>query len=493
MRIPSTLQLVRFVALHAIGQKDATPQFSKSFELDSISLLRNPAMGWMLYEEGASFQEEHKNYDPIIFWKEMDEVNAAEYANIFYIRVHWKVMEPQEGKYVWKFDKVYQEYIKKAEDRGLKLAFRIFFDNGTPDWVYAAGCESTLDPPMSLKNDKQPYYDDPIFLSKLENFIKAFAEEYDNPARVDFIDAYGLGRWGEGHGVTLKDQKNYKKVIEKVTSDYARYFKNILTVYNLSAGDWHISKSAVFDKLGFLPRRDGVGSHWYSDTERKYMTDLFPEKAFIGEGCYWFGARDKDTTYHTKTAFFDDIRFPRMRTWNDALTVAVDDAIASRSNTFDLRTPFETKTWIEKLPNKVQEFITYGGYRLYPESISVNQTDRTLNINHYWRNFGIGVLPNNHPNWNHKYKVAFALIHPKTKTVVYNVVDPMADPGTWLKGETYGYPDLKVTIPKSVKRGNYHLAVAIIDTTTGKPGIKLAFKDQSISNGWTIINPIEIN
>src|SRR5699024_11817024 len=127
-------------------------------------------------------------------------------------------------------------------------------------------------------NDKLPYFDDSIFLSKLHNFVKAFAKEYDDPSRVDFVDAYGLGRWGEGHGVTLKDQSNYKMVIEIVTCFYARHFNKILTVYNLSKNDWHLSKPLVYDKLGFLPRRDGIGSHWYDDTEREYMDELFPDR-----------------------------------------------------------------------------------------------------------------------------------------------------------------------------------------------------------------------
>ncbi|WP_432221389.1 hypothetical protein ACRASX_12020 [Flavobacterium sp. TMP13] len=222
------------------------------------------------------------------------------------------------------------------------------------------------------------------------------------------------------------------------------------------------------------------------------MKELFPAKAFIGEGCYWLGPRDKDTTYQTQKAFFDDKRFPRMKTWNDALSVAVDDAIACRSNTFDLRTPFENKTWIEKLPNKVQEFITYGGYRLYPESVTVAQNNRNLVINHFWKNFGVGVLPNNHPNWNNKYKVAFGLINPKTGQVVYNVVDPIANPGKWLKGETYSYPDLNLSIPKSVPKGDYQFAVAIIDATTGKPGIKLSIQDSPLNNQWTLVKRLEI-
>ena len=489
MRIHITLFLFLCGLLSVKAQEKS---FTKTFELDSVTLLRNPAMGWMLYEEGASFEPKSKNYDPVIFWEEMDEVNASKYANILYIRVLWKVMEPEEGKYAWKFNKAYQEYIKKAEARGLKLAFRIFFDNGTPDWVYKAGSKSTLDAPLNLKNDKQPYYDDPIFLSKLENFITAFAKEYDDTARVDYVDAYGLGRWGEGHGVTLKDQKNYKKVIEKVTGSYARHFKKILTVYNLSRSDWRFSKSLVFDKLGFLPRRDGVGSHWYDDTERGYMKELFPTKAFIGEGCYWFGARDKDTTYQTKTAFFDDKRFPGMKTWNDALSVAVEDAIASRSNTFDLRTPFESKTWIEKLPHKVQRFISHGGYRLYPESIAVQQSNRNLSIDHTWKNYGVGVLPNNHPNWNNKYKVAFALLDPISGKVAYRSIDRITNPGIWLKENMYSYYDYNFDIPKSVKKGNYQLAVAIIDETTGKSGIKLAIKGNELLNDWSVIKKINI-
>lgn len=488
MRRLSIIYLIIIFGILTLNGQDNPPnQLQKAFTLDSVSHLRNPAMGWVLYEEGASFKEQDTNYDPKIFWEEMDEVNASSYANILYIRVLWNVMEPEEGKYAWKFNKEYLEYIKKAEERGLKLAFRIFFDNGTPDWVYEAGSKSTLDPPLSLENDKQPYYDDPVFLSKLENFIAAFAKEYDDPSRVDFVDAYGLGRWGEGHGVTLIDQANYKWAIEKVTTAYARNFKNILTVYNLSGGDWRFSKTSVFDKLGFLPRRDGIGSHWYDDTERGYVKELWPEKALIGEGTYWFGARDKDTTAITKEPFLNDPRFPRMRYWTDALSVALEDALENHSNTFDLRTPFESKVWIEKLPDEVQKFITHGGYRFYPDSIAVQQNKRSFKIDHFWKNFGVGVLPNNHPNWNNKYKVAFALLDSKSEKPVYTFVDPIADPGTWLKGDVYGYYDLNHTIPKSVKTGTYNLVVSIIDSTTGKNGIKLSISKEELIKDWALI------
>lgn len=461
-----------------------------TFEPDTTSVLRNPAMGWTLYEEGASFLEKDREYyDPVKFWKEMDEVNASSYANILYIRVLWQVMEPEEGKFAWIYNEEYKEYIRKARSRGLKLAFRIFFDNGVPDWVYAAGCHSTLEPPMNLKSDKQPYYDDPIFLNKLEHFIKAFAKEYDNPAEVDFVDAYGLGRWGEGHGVTLKYASNRSNVIQRVTECYAKYFTKILTVYNLSMADWDISKPLVYDKLGFLPRRDGIGSHWYDDQERNCMKELFPDKAVIGEGCYWFGYSKKDTTYDDQTDFINDPRFPGMKNWSDVLSVSVDDAIASRSNTYDLRTPFECKVWLEQLPHKVQQFITHGGYRLFPDTIQVVKNENVLTISHSWKNRGIGVLPNKHPNWNYKYKVCFAVMDISTGNIIATHIDSKAEPSDWLLNNSYWY-QVKMDLSSLPKSYNYKLAVAIIDTTTNKPGIILSVDNSLLKDGWLLLSSI---
>src|SRR5699024_6949399 len=99
------------------GQGSPSLTYHKVFTLDSISLLRNPAMGWILYEEGVDFLENSEKNNPERFWKMMDSVHASDYANILYVRVPWKVMEPEEGKYAWKYNKEYSAFIQKAEDR----------------------------------------------------------------------------------------------------------------------------------------------------------------------------------------------------------------------------------------------------------------------------------------------------------------------------------------------------------------------------------------
>ncbi|MFV0270069.1 MAG: hypothetical protein ACK5HZ_00045 [Macellibacteroides fermentans] len=482
--------LVYICASIQLGSSSVGKRFMVSYEPDTLSILRNPAMGWVMYEEGWSFKPSHRQwYDPVRFWQEMDAVQAHQYANILYIRVLWNVLEPEEGKYAWIYNEEYKAYIQKAKDRGLKLAFRVFFDNGVPDFVYQAGAHSTLEPPLNREKDKMPYFDDSVFLEKLSNFVKAFAKEYDDPDVVDFVDAYGLGRWGEGHGVTLKDKEKLPFVIETVTSTYARCFKRVLTVMNLSYADWQYTKPIVFDRLGFLPRRDGIGSFWFGDEDRKYLNELFPQKAHIGEGCYWFAFPHKDST--TYDAFKRDKRF-KMNSFYDAFTVAVDDALATHSNTLDLRVPYQCKYWIEQLPHQVQRFITHGGYRLYPQSIEVEQQGKTLCIRHTWFNLGVGVLPNRHPNWNQKYKVSFALLDPGTKEIKYNQFDPDAEPADWVAGTAYTYTT-RLGLTKGIKKGEYLLCVAIVDSTKGyMPGIKLSLPTEHLVNDWTYINKVKL-
>ncbi len=436
-------------------------------------------MGWMIYEEGWSFAGGSDNpYNTTVFWAEIDEIQAHQYANILYLRLPWKLLEPHEGVYAWDTNSDYQQFIQEAKDRGLKLAFRIKPYEGVPQFVYDAGARAA--------NSQQPYYDDPIFLDKFENFIAAFAEEYNDPDIVDFIDAYGLGKWGEGHGIMLTNQQNYDDVIQRVTGDYARYFDKVLTVINLSQLDYHYVKPLVYDQLGFLPRRDGIGSHWFDDVERGMLQQLFPDKAFIAEGCFWFHMKNKDTT---QIQYRSDQRFT-MNNLSEVFTVGVDDALASHANTYDMRVPYQCKFYIEKLPNKVQDFISFGGYRFFPDSVVVDQVQGAIEIKHYWSNKGVGKLPNNHPNWNYKYKIAVGLMDEQSGEVIYSEIDTAIDPGTWLRGVNNGYTTT-VNIPSSLT-GSYDLCLAIVDTSKGtEPAISLAVDQSHIRENWLIVKSVE--
>ena len=65
--------------------------------------------------------QEHANksniYTPEVFWKQMEECKAADYSNILYIRMLWKDLEPEGGKYAWIYNERYKWYIQKAKDK----------------------------------------------------------------------------------------------------------------------------------------------------------------------------------------------------------------------------------------------------------------------------------------------------------------------------------------------------------------------------------------
>jgi hypothetical protein len=172
-----------------------------------------------------------------------------------------------------------------------------------------------------------------------------------------------------------------------------------------------------------------------------------------------------------------------MKGWPETLKKGLDDALNFHSNTFDLRVPKEAKLWIEEMPDQVQRFITNGGYRLLPSIITYTNnasSEGKINISHTWQNTGVGLLPNNHPNWNKKYKVAFALLDPKNKKVVSQTILEDVNPGFWIRGRYYTYHD-QITIGPG--KDSLLLAVSVFDTRKKEPGLELSVKEQSV-NKW---------
>lgn len=93
----------------------------------------------------------------------------------------------------------------------MRLSLRVIVDSrdrkneATPAYVFDAGAKYYTD-----NGKRSPYPDDPIFQEKYAKFIEAFAQKYNNPDLVEFIDGYGLGKWGEAHTMKYIDPKTVK-------------------------------------------------------------------------------------------------------------------------------------------------------------------------------------------------------------------------------------------------------------------------------------------
>lgn len=171
---------------------------------DSVRVLKNPYKGWYhhLLDNGIK-KYAIKDDDLFFSFPGMDHL---------YLRLAWSYLEPGEGEFDWTdIDRVVAKYVPK----GYKISFRIsssetgsYPDNfgeltegvhyATPSWVRKAGAEGTV-----VDNGRisfwVPRWGDPVYLEKLDNFHKAFAERYGDQSWVSYVDIGSIGDWGEGH------------------------------------------------------------------------------------------------------------------------------------------------------------------------------------------------------------------------------------------------------------------------------------------------------
>lgn len=456
---------------------------------DTISLLRNPCMGWGLYDDA---NDQVQNADE--YWNKQDSA-ALKYASFFYVRWRWSEMEPEEGKYAWIYNENYKKLINGALERGLKLCFRIYnhsqdnWSQSTPDYVRKAGAKGFWAKGYHGEKLWSPYPDDSIFLEKLEKFVEAFAEEYDNSAIVDFVDAYNIGFWGECHSITLQNpgQENLEKLLDKITTIYSNNFKNVMLALPFNSQvKFDAERRIAIEPKGYSMRRDGLGSMWYTDEEQLIAQNMYGKTLLIGESCWWQSCSD------TVRPFANDKRY-KLNTWRDVYDLTYKHAIEGHFNTLDLREIPETTGWTTRAGDLVQKFIVNGGYRIYPRSVSFSDkmyNGKSYVINHSWINTATGYLPNNVRNWRYKYKPAFALLNDENIPVkIY--VDRNAEPSQWLTGLEFNY-SFGINVD-NIFPAKYRLAVAIVNTENDNiPEIKLAISEKTIINGWYVIGNVEI-
>ena len=171
---------------------------------DTIRPLVNPDKGWY----------HHMLDNGIRKYLIQDENDLTSFPGMdhLYLRLAWAYLEPEEGKFDWSYiDNIVEKYVPM----GYKISFRISCKetgpapssvpheiNGiryaTPYWVVKAGAKG-IERPEFGSASWTPDWDDPVYLEKLDNFHKAFAEKYDGKPWVRYVDVGSIGDWGEGH------------------------------------------------------------------------------------------------------------------------------------------------------------------------------------------------------------------------------------------------------------------------------------------------------
>jgi len=467
------------------------------FTPDSTRVLRNPLSGWVMYM-GRNWDEnfwDTLGYDSVVT-SEGDTVRVSDYVSCAYMRTSWKSFEPEEGKYIWDDpDSRLMRLIRSVLDRGLKIAFRIVVDGrdqgqNTPQYVFDAGADGYYDPKAPGKN-RSPYPDDPVFQEKYSKFLRAFAQEFDDPEKFEFIDAYSLGKWGESHSMIYKDNANKRKVFDWMIDLATDCFKRVpmLIHYHRMLGDpatdgWGSvpadAEALIADATakGFSLRHDAFGMNgYYQDWEKKMAREYNFRRPIIMEGGWITGAHHRywiDPSGKYREGHAEDVRQGEYEASAEA-----------RVNMMDMRVGDETRSWFEDVFPLVKRFIAEGGYRLYPDMVNTpykSSRGKTVTVKSRWNNMGWGYCPVNLPVWNQKYKVAIALLD-KSGMPAKVVVDNQSDLSQWLREKPTEYTtEFQLD---GLKKGEYTWAVALVDTTKDNtPALEMAVDKALLINGW---------
>ena len=450
--------------------------------------MHNPLTGWVLYGSPGS---------PSDFWSKLDNITVpgvsgtmqiADFANTLYIRTSWTALNPTEGVYGWDTNPGLKWMIDNARQRGMRLAFRVVVDSRdksedfTPKYVKDAGAEGFT---SGTNNQRwSPYPDDPVFQAKYEKFVEAFARKFNDPDVVEFIDGFGLGLWGEAHNMKYKNYSNREAVFKWVVDLYSGCFTKIPLAINYhrligTEKSWGSPDKDserlleyAFNK-GYILRQDAFGmTDYYQQWEKNIASKWMYKRPNIMEGG-WV------TASHS---WWNDPR--GYKTIADVRQGEFDDSKEACVNMMDFRIN-EVNTWFESAFGLVKEFLSDGGYRLYPDRLSLPVEvvrGSTITIAHRWNNLGWGYCPTNIPAWNQKYKVAFALLD-KNNEAVAVWVDTQTDLSKWLKGSPADYKFS--TSLSGLQAGQYTWAVAIVDVTrNNSKGINLSAKGNITPTGW---------
>lgn len=221
---------------------------------DTGVALINPGMGWTMH----FYSNVPGNYGSKL--APSDTVDDFPGLSTVYLRIPWAFIEPEEGQFNWAIlDTPAQRWIA----RGKRIALRLtcsesWMKYATPEWVKKAGAKGTFYQKnkgrVEKSNTWDPFFDDPIFIEKLEAFLAAAAKRYDGNPNVEFIDVGTYGLWGEGHTFMSSNQdsieiqklhidlhlKHFKKTLLCISDDFAGHNKPgsrfPITDYALSKG-----------------------------------------------------------------------------------------------------------------------------------------------------------------------------------------------------------------------------------------------------------------
>lgn len=459
---------------------------------DTIRPLVNPDKGWY----------HHMLDNGINKYLIQDEKDLTDFPGMdhLYLRLAWAYLEPEEGKFDWSYiDNIADKYVPM----GYKISFRISCKetgnapgsvpveiNGiryaTPYWVVKAGAKG-IERPEFGSASWTPVWDDPVYLEKLDNFHKAFAEKYDGKPWVRYVDVGSIGDWGEGHTWSSTRIPPTFNEVKTHINLYLKHYKNtqlIVTDDLLASTKSDTEKKELLDyalENGFSLRDDSPMVQGYMQNELNTWTVRHPE--FFAE------------VYKIRPTVFELEHYGKVKSngyWpgkNGAGIIPeykVKGADVFRNAVKIIRPTYVgfhgyLGEWLTDNPEFTIEMLNMCGYWYFPKSINTTQKKGPkLSFEIEWLNKGVA------PAYS-SYQLRVKLIPVNNDSGSIDFVVEDSGNKNWMPGHT---SKEKYTLTFSVKpKGEYWLAIQLFDKKSETP-VEVGLTENLKNNGYFLIQKL---
>lgn len=431
---------------------------------DELKVCKSPHKGWYFHYYDQNLVNYSGKLAPDDFLLDFPGLNHV------YFRLGWSFLEPEEGRYNWE---LFDSIIEKWRKHGYNFAFRVTCKEtdrdqifATPEWVKDAGAKGTFIP--NRWNGKwanwEPDYSDPVFLEKLENFHRAFAEHYGGKPWVEYIDIGSYGDWGEGHTVWSSKRDWPLEVLKKHVELHQRCYKdNVLFINDDHIGCRYSDPASwkkfldYFAKEGLAFRDDSVCVNMYAGSFG-YSTLRYPE---------FFEAFWRAQPVDLECEHYHSIR---ETTWQHGFPFAA--AVEEAHATYISFQGFP-REWLEENRHIAERLANRCGYWYFINAVELPEEvckGSYANIRLEWKNSGVA------PAYN-RYRLALMLQNKGNPEEKHLQIIEDSGNLKWMPGaeyiEAYG-----VDVPDTLTPGLYSLRVAMYEEKRGAARyVELALKD----------------
>jgi hypothetical protein len=459
---------------------------------DDKLVLRNPDMGWVVYENYPLDPDKNGSSTLIAL---PDESFAP--VDAVAIMFSWQDVERQPGEYDFsRADFAYDHWRKRGKAIHLRMSTESLLwwatrnppaGKGVPDYVLeklpAARKQTRLCEglPYTVVDAREPYY-----LDRLEKFLAAtaahFSEAQGRP--VTLVDLRGFGLWGEWHtGYRYATLDDRRAALIGLIDRYAAAFK-----------DNHVAVSASYDPdgpkdlyAGPTDRFDEAFTKTYDAFLRYSAFDhalKVPNVTFRRDGAG--GAVHSNERKLIDHAFHTLQKGPMFSEFVDGYARSkkgrrgwvewkVDDALTLHPNYVNLLgwQGGDARDFMKERPDLIDHGLRTMGYRLVPTKIQHPPTLRLgqpFPLKSEWANRAVGRAMRD-------YALRLTLTDDAGNTVAATDAGPTGC-DRWIKGETYALTHNPAFA--DVPPGRYRLRFGLIDPKTSRPiALPLAGVDAS--------------